>query len=83
MFGESWLKRSVPASKGEVLEGHMKLKTISFGASFSIFVDGGMVSGTTPPQGKHALYRRFVAPDWIAQDQGYFKNASRREPRGP
>ncbi len=33
MFGESWLKRSVPASKGEVLEGHMKLKTISFGAS--------------------------------------------------
>lgn len=41
----------------------MKLKTISFGANFSIFVDGGMVSGTSLPQSKHAFYRFFLAAD--------------------
>jgi NitT/TauT family transport system substrate-binding protein len=75
VFGESWLKRSVPASKGEVLEGRMKLKLSLLALALVFLWRAGWCQERPRLRVSTLFIGSSLLPIWIAQDQGHFRNA--------
>jgi len=71
-FGESWLKRSVPASD---LEGRMKLKLSLLVLALLFLSTAGWCQERARLRVSTLFIGASLLPIWIAQDQGHFKSA--------
>jgi ABC-type nitrate/sulfonate/bicarbonate transport system substrate-binding protein len=69
------LKRSVPASKGKVLEEHMKLKLSLLGLALLFFWTAGWCQERARLRVSTLFIGASLLPIWIAQDQGHFKSS--------